>query len=247
MVLTAFRGALGFLTTLPVGQTEDAWDAFATRPFVMVPVGYVLGALLTLPLLLGLPDAIAGFGFVLAVGLFAGINNFDGLLDVADGVATHGDPEDARAAMKDSAIGVGAVLALGVVLLGLFAVGVTLAGAAPRILGTVVAAEVGAKLAMLTVLARGTASHQGLGSALSTETTAWTLPLGIALALPAAILTLPHPGGVVAVVVGLLSGLVIQQWAGPRLGGINGDVLGATNEIARLGALLAGVIVWTLW
>lgn len=247
MVLAAFRGALGFLTTLPVGHSAEAWEAFADRPAVMVAVGYVLGGLLTLPLFFPLPEAVAGFGFVLAIGVFAGINNFDGLLDVADGVATHGDPAEARAAMKDSAIGVGAVLALGVLLLGLFAVGLTLAGERPRVVSVVVAAEVGAKLAMVGVLARGTASHEGLGSALSTSTGPWTLPLGLLLALPAAILSLPHPVAAISVAVGLGTGLVIERWARDRLGGINGDVLGATNEVARLAGLLVGVIAWTLW
>ena len=115
MVLTALRGALGFLSTLPVGQTQEGWEAFAARPAVMVAVGYVLGALLVVPLALPLPAPLVGFGFVLAVYLLAGINNVDGLLDVADGVATHGDPKRARAAMKDSDIGVGAVLTLAAV------------------------------------------------------------------------------------------------------------------------------------
>ncbi|MDZ7849563.1 MAG: adenosylcobinamide-GDP ribazoletransferase [Halodesulfurarchaeum sp.] len=247
MVLSAVRGALGFLTTLPVGHSTAAWEAFADRPAVMVSVGYVLGGLLTLPLFLPVPETIAGFGFVLGIAVFAGINNFDGLLDVADGVATHGDPTEARSAMKDSAIGVGAVLALGILLLGLFAVGSTLAGGSPRVVSVVVAAEVGAKLGMVGVLARGTASHEGLGSALSTSAGPWTLPLGVLLALPAAILTVPHPAAAITVAVGLGTGLVIQRWARDRLGGINGDVLGATNEVARLAALLAGVIAWTLW
>ncbi len=246
MVLTAFRGALGFLTTLPVGQSREGWEAFAERPAVMVVVGYVLGGLLTLPLFLPLPEPVVGFAFVLGVVVFAGINNFDGLLDVADGVATHGDPTDARAAMKDSAIGVGAVLALGVLLLGLFAVGYTLSGAKLAAFGVVVAADVGAKLAMVAVLARGTATHEGLGSALSSSANRSTLPLGLLLALPAAILTLPHPAAAIAVAVGGGTGVIVERWGRDRLGGINGDVLGATNEVARLAALLAGVIAWTL-
>jgi len=35
-------------------------------------------------------------------------------------------------------------------------------------------------------------------------------------------------------------------WARSRLGGVSGDVLGATNEIARVVGLHAGVIAWTL-
>jgi adenosylcobinamide-GDP ribazoletransferase len=246
VVLTALRGALGFLSTLPVGQTEQGWEAFATRPAVMVAVGYVLGALLVIPLALPLPAPLVGFGFVLAVYLLAGINNVDGLLDVADGVATHGDAKRARAAMKDSDIGVGAVLSLGVVLIGLSAVGQHLAGLGLAGWGIVLAAEVGAKLGMVVVLARGTASHEGLGSALSSNADGQTLPRGIVLAAPALFATGLHPAAAVTLLAGAGTGLIAERWARERLGGINGDLLGATNELARLAGLLAGVIAWTL-
>ncbi|MDR5656476.1 adenosylcobinamide-GDP ribazoletransferase [Halodesulfurarchaeum sp. HSR-GB] len=245
MVLSALRGAVGFLTTLPVGQTAANWEAFADRPAAMIGVGYILGALVALLLFLPLPETIVGFAFVLGYGVFGGINHADGLLDVADGVATHGDPAEARAAMKDSAIGVGAVLALGLLLLGLFAVGQTLAGTG--LVGLVIAAEVGAKLGMVEVLIRGTPSHEGLGSALAGNVDRWTGPLAMAGALPAILLTVGHPAAAVAVIVGGTTGILGERWARSRLGGINGDVLGATNEVGRLAALLAGVIVWTLW
>ncbi|MFW6383985.1 MAG: adenosylcobinamide-GDP ribazoletransferase [Halodesulfurarchaeum sp.] len=247
MVLRAFRGAVGFLSTLPVGQTARAWEAFAARPAVMVGVGYVLGGLLLVPLLLPLPGSVAGFAFVLAVYLLAGINNADGLLDVADGVATHGSPERAREAMADSDVGVAAVLVLGLLLVGLSAVGQSLAGMGWPGLGIVVAAEVGAKLGMVAVVARGTASHEGLGSALSTNADGWTLPTGLLLATPALVVTGLHPAGAVTLAAGAGTGLAAEAWARDRLGGIGGDLLGATNEIGRLAGLLAGVIAWTLW
>lgn len=243
----ALRGAIGFLSTLPVGRFEGAWEAFARRPAVMVVVGYVLGPLFALPLFVELPSPIAGFGFVLAIAVVGGINHWDGLLDVADGVATHGDAAAARETMKDSAIGVGAVLTLGVAMLGLFALGSTLAGAGLDALRIVLAGEVAAKLAMVVVLSIGTASHEGLGSALSTSTSGVTLPMAVALALPATLATWPHPAAAGAILSGGLTGLALERWADGRLGGINGDVLGATNELARLAALLVGVIAWTLW
>ncbi|MFW6385068.1 MAG: adenosylcobinamide-GDP ribazoletransferase, partial [Halodesulfurarchaeum sp.] len=90
MFVAAIRGGLGFLTALPIGRTEADWDAFVSRPGVIPVVGYVVGSIIALPFLLPLPAPFVGFLFVLAVYLATGINHVDGLLDVADGVSTHG-------------------------------------------------------------------------------------------------------------------------------------------------------------
>lgn len=255
MVLSAVRGALGFLSALPVGQRRSEWEAFADSPGVIPVVGYCTGALAAVPFLLllviALPAALVGFLYVLFLYLVTGINHVDGLLDVADGVATHSDEAEARAAMKDSDIGVGAVLSLGIVLLGLFALGQTMAlaatgGAVFRIAGLVLAAEVGAKLAMALVVVRGTAAHEGLGQLLAENADRRTGVVALVLALPALFLTWPHPAAGVALVAGGLIGIASEHWAAGRLGGINGDVAGATNEMARLGALTTGVLAWTL-
>lgn len=246
MVLSAVQGALGFLSSIPVGRTAEAWEAFSEQPAVIPLVGYVVGGLALLPFLLPVPPAVTGFLFVLAVYLATGINHLDGLLDVADGVATHGDAETAREAMKDSAVGVGAVVSLGIVLLGLFSVGQTLTVLPFAALGIVVAAEVGAKLAMTAVIARGEATHEGLGQTLAENAGQETLIVAFLLSLPAAALTWPHPAGALVLLVGLGAGIGAEWFARERFGGINGDVAGATNEVARLLLLGVGVIAWTL-
>ncbi|TVT93597.1 adenosylcobinamide-GDP ribazoletransferase, partial [Haloferax volcanii] len=40
--------------------------------------------------------------------------------------------------------------------------------------------------------------------------------------------------------------LLVRSWGRARLGGVSGDLLGATNELARAAAVHAGVVTWTL-
>lgn len=245
--MNALAGALGFLTTLPVPVTEDAWEGFRRHPETLPVVGYLVGALVAIPVVASPSAPLGGFAFVLAVFLVTGINHLDGLTDLADGLAVHGTETERVEAMRDSALGVGGLLSGALVVLGLFAVGWELTGLQWTAVGVVVAAEVAAKLAMLVVLVRGTPRHEGLGSALADDASPRSLAVGALLAAPAALLTWPGPASAVALATGVVVALVVQSLATSRLGGISGDVLGATNEVARLAALLAGVMAWTLW
>jgi adenosylcobinamide-GDP ribazoletransferase len=247
VVLSALAGAVAFLTTLPVRAHEKRWEAFRRRPAVVPLVGYLVGILVALPLLVAPTDVLGGFGFVLAIALLTGINHVDALTDLADGLAVHGTEAERVAAMRDSALGVGGLLVGVLALLGLFASGDALAGHGRAAIGLVVAAEVAAKLAMLWLLATGTPRHEGLGSALAEFATRRSVAVGIALALPAIALTWPSPAGSLALASGVGVAVAMRRLAASRLGGISGDVVGATNEVARLVALLAGVVAWTLW
>jgi adenosylcobinamide-GDP ribazoletransferase len=109
--------------------------------------------------------------------------------------------------------------------------------------GVAVAAEVGAKLGMVTLAVRGRPSHDGLGAQLlgAAERNEW---LGLGVALPVVVVALPATAA--AVVAGPVVALALRRWAHANLGGVGGDVFGATNELARVVALHAGVVVWTL-
>jgi adenosylcobinamide-GDP ribazoletransferase len=260
MVLTALRGALGFLTRIPVGRDEPAWDAFARSPWTFPVVGYLVGGLVAAPLLLASPPAslpahTVAFAFVLGVYAVTGIGHLDGVADLGDAAVVHGDREERRAVLKDSQLGVGGTVALALVVLGLATAALALveAGGAPRgdsvplaVLGFVVAAEVSAKAATATLVCVGDAPHEGLGSALTAEVGARsTLPV-LALAAPAALVAWPRIlPGVAGLLAALATALVLRRWARRRLGGVSGDVLGAANELARVAALHAGVIAGT--
>ena len=262
MVLTALRGAIGFLTRVPIGRDEAAWAAFARSPWTFPVVGYLVGALAAAPLLLAAPPAsvpapTVAFAFVLAVYAVTGIGHLDGAADLGDAAVVHGDRQERRRVLKDSQLGVGGTVALALVVLGLATaalglveVGGTAAaggGGVPlAALSLVVAAEVGAKAATATLVCVDDAPHEGLGSALTGESSPGAALPVLALAAPAALLAWPRVlPGVAALLAALATAALVARWARRRLGGVSGDMLGATTEIARVAALHAGVIAWT--
>jgi len=268
--VAAFRGALGFCSRIPVGSDEADWEAFRQRPAALPAVGYALGALVALPVVAAasvparVPPATVAVAFPAWLYLVTGITHLDGVADLGDAAVVHGDADRRRDVLKDSSLGVGGALTVALVVVGLAAAGASVletarlpavgaaglstAGAAV----VVVAAEVSARGATAALVCLGDAAHEGLGSALTGESGAHSLT-GVALAVAPVVPLAGAVGGsggvratatviVAAVVVGLLA----FAWARSRLGGVSGDSLGATTELARVTALHAGVIAWTL-
>jgi adenosylcobinamide-GDP ribazoletransferase len=249
-VLTAVRGALAFLTRLPVGGDEVAWDAFRTTPAAFVVAGYVVGGLAALPLLVPVPVPTAVAAYLATLYLVTGVTHADGLADCGDAAAVHGPATDRRAVLKDSDTGVGGALTLGLALVALALGGLGVAGAGPRVAVRIaVAAEVSAKVGMAALAALGDPGHEGLGAAVVGGASQASLLPVVVTAVPAALAA--PAGSTPALVAALLAGpavaLLVGRWATTALGGVTGDALGAANELGRVVALHAGVMVWTRW
>ncbi len=241
--MSAVRGAFGFLTRVPVGRSEAAWQALSARPAVMILVGYCIGALGALPVV-ALPEPTAAIGYPLLLFGLTGIAHIDGLADLADASVVHGHVADRRAVMQDTVIGVGGTVAIGLNVLGLALAGFALASAPISVgAGVVVAAEVGAKLAMVGLAVLGRSAHEGMGSQLLGAPPTQGLA-AVALAAPAALLAWPGHAPVFALVGSTFGAVLVAGGACRLLGGISGDVFGATNEVARLVALHVGVVAW---
>jgi adenosylcobinamide-GDP ribazoletransferase len=245
----AARGALGFLTRLPVGHRGGDWDAFRATPAAFPAVGYVAGALAAVPLLGAgtLAGPTVAFGYLLAVYAVTGIHHLDGVADLGDDVVVHGGVERRREVLKDTTTGVGAILAVALSVAGLALAGLGLAGLPVRAaVGVAVGAEVGTKLGMAALACFGHAAHEGMGEAFTDAAAPGSFVAPAAVAVPAVALTWPRPAAAVALG-GAVAGLCLPwYWANRRLGGISGDVFGAANEIGRVAGVHAGVIAWTL-
>lgn len=248
--VAALRGAVAFLTRLPVRSQEDDWAAFRATPAAFPVVGYVVGILVALPLLTAavVPAPTVALGYLLAVYLVTGVHHLDGVADIGDAVFVHGDAEQRREVLKDTTTGVGAVLGVTFTVVGLALAGLVLARL-PLVaaVGIVVAAEVGAKLGMAAMACLGHASHQGMGSEITSAVSPSALVFPTVLALPAAAVSWPVPVGAVALTGALVGVAVPWLWARRQLGGVTGDVFGAANELGRLLGTHAGVIAWTLF
>jgi len=253
----AVRGALGFLSRLPVGQDERAWQAFRSTPAAFPLAGYAVGTAVALPVAVAAVVTTPVLAPTLAVAFPAsvygvtGIAHLDGLADLGDAAVVHGDANRRLSVARDSQVGVGGALSVALAVVGLALAGLALATLAGgrgglRAAGIVLAAEVGAKFGVVVVAALGTPSHDGMGARVADGVGIGGTVLPAALSIPAAAATWPAPAAAVALVAGPLSALSVLWWARGRLGGVNGDVFGAANELARLAGLHAGVVAWTL-
>lgn len=250
------RPLLGFFSRLPFGGAAPLEAVVAAFPLVPL-VGWVIGLGTGLVVLLLSPllpaPAVAAVVLAVVVGL-TGFNQTDGLLDLGDGLMVHGDTEKRLRVMHDHTAGVGAVAAVFFTYLLGFAALAGIAGqvgdwpagawfgeGARQLAAAVVLAEVTARLPYLLLAWRGRSSHGGLGSAFLEGFGARHVALGLAVAAPAALAGLWL--GWIPVVLAAAAALLTAGWllrtADRLLGGIGGDVLGASQELTRTAALLA--------
>lgn len=201
-------------------------------------------------------------GFVAAVVALLvvhSLNRFlhlDGLSDLGDGLLSGGGKEKKIAAMKDSRSGAGGVAyVLLFELLSVAALSTLSARAEALWFFAPFAAEVLAKNAMLTCASAGRPA-EGLGGIFVRNTkqsaALWSSMLSLLLVLPLGLLLAPycccciHRAAIAILamtLVSLLVGYLVSRVAMRNFGIVNGDVLGATNEIARPFILIAMSVV----
>ena len=245
----ALRGAFGFLTRLPISQETDDWEAFLSSPWTFPLVGYLIGWLVAIPLLLTdyLPAATIALAYPLAVYAVTGINHLDGVADLGDALVVHGDLEQRRAVLSDTTTGVGAILAVSIVVTGLafgrFALADLRALAAA---GIVLVAEISTKLGLAAMASLGSTEYEGMGAALTGAT--GPLSVAVPVLVAVAVIGLTWPTQIAAATAGgaLLGTGFTWLLASRNLGGLSGDIFGAANEIGRVVAIHAGVIAWML-
>jgi adenosylcobinamide-GDP ribazoletransferase len=236
--------AARYLTIVPLpGRTHRGGAAVGAAAAWFPVVGLALGlVLVAVEALTGqlFPSLLAALLTVTAWKLATGGLHLDGLADCLDGLVGH-DPDHRLAIMRDSRIG--AFGAIGLILFLMIEIVALAELPEPVRWRSLVAAPVVAR-AMPPVLARAfrSARPDGQGAAFVSGVPRWSwLPaLVLASAVPAALLGV---GGLVAAGAGSGVALLVARFVGGRIGGMTGDVFGATVECAEL-AFLLSVSAW---
>ncbi|WP_022923629.1 adenosylcobinamide-GDP ribazoletransferase [Serinicoccus marinus] len=245
-MIAALRDATSFLTRVPLPQREgfDLARAAWAFPIVGAGVGAVVGALAWGAGLL-VPPLVAATLAVLAEVLLTGALHLDGLADCADGCGGH-DRESRLRIMKDHAVGVYGTAAVVLALVLQIAAVQALLGSLEWWGVVAVLASVGAlsRSGMLTVALR-LPSGRPEGTAGPLVRGLRTGPVVVAGGLAGLSTLALWPIGVWVGVCVLLAALVVpllvEVWAERTLGGVTGDVLGATAVLTQLAALIGAL------
>lgn len=238
-MLESFRASIGFLTVIPLGmeRVEKVGSAAWNFPLVGAFVG-LLASIVALGFAQIFPREIASLAALVAIYLLSGFHHLDGFLDWADASMLKGSKEKKLEAMHDLNYGVGA-LASGFILL--FA-GFLALKHGQHFLPQLVVAEASAKFSMVlaSYTSRST-SHPGMGSAFAREIRGNHLLFAGAVFLYIPFLALTFYRAPYVLLAALLLTLGMVKYSERSLGGLSGDVLGATNEIVRTAVLLVVV------
>lgn len=247
---SAWRLAVGTLTVVPVRAPAAVDRAVAGRAMVLAPLAVLPLAALAAGLgflagLTGWPPLLSGLVVVAVLALGTRALHLDGLADTVDGLGSGRPAQPALEIMRRGDVGPMGVVAL-ILVLGAQAV------AAAELTGTwpgaaVVAVAICLSRSSLLMACRTgvpAARPSGLGAMVAGSVrtpVAVAAGVGAALVLVGVALLAARPWWVapMAVVAGAFVACGVVSRCVRRLGGITGDVLGATVELTLLAMLLA--------
>lgn len=227
-----------FLTMLPIpGSTASPGQAAVFFPLTGAALGAFVGGVL-LAAGHGFPGPIAALCALAALLLVTGCLHEDGLADVADAIRAGRSRDKILAILKDSRIGTYGAVALVVVTL-LRWQALVHASVNP-VYG--LAAALAVSRSVMVVLAGITpACGEGLGRAFTEAISPRVVAVVIAQAAVLSLLA----GWAYAVAMMLCSALIVmlaRSWFIRRLGGVNGDCLGATCQVVETVNLV--ILAW---
>lgn len=230
---------LSFFTIFPFrGSLEE----LACNQYIFPFVGFFLGCILFFLsfFMLFLPPEIASILLICCWYIITGIQHLDALLDFGDGISAHTSREERLKVMKSPSIGAGGfifgmlyILLLYLLLLSIFSKGK---------IELLILAEAGAKNSILFLTVFGKSIHEGTGKIFVEKARKRDFFLSLTFLSIIGIFLLGF-SGTILIILSCVPALTILLLSNLMIGGVSGDVLGASNEFSKIAILL---LVWML-
>lgn len=271
---SALKALVSFFTLWHMDIDQDDMDDME-RKFHLVPFVALFFSVFIIIEMLIMQWLSKNYGFgsdlfaavVVLATVFIGSKfiHFDGLTDFGDGMIVSGAQEDHVRALKDTLVGAGGIGVALIVIL--FSVSTySLAGIAFLLVFAPIC-EVMVKNAMVFAAAFGTPGHGMAGRQVSMTTTnsaVYSAVISIILAAVLAVITcaifdqmFPTRSGidvvavlfgvVIATAVSAVVGYLMARNANKVFGMVNGDILGATNEVSRPVVMVSMLLPFICW
>lgn len=240
-MISSAKLAFSFLTRFPVPGGEEYSEEDFQKSFLLFPVvGLAIGALLAITAMLliwlGTHEAVTAFVLLAMLTAITGGLHLDGLADTADGFFGGKDKNAALLIMKDPRAGPFGTAAVTLTLIGKFTAiwaivhsGLFLSLVAPFVLSRWAMAVVAYKSAY----PRETGTAKFFVGGLTPQRFLYCSATTLALCL-----LLSGWKSVIIVPVAVLVACYIRFVSNRKIGGVTGDVLGATDELVELSVLM---------
>jgi adenosylcobinamide-GDP ribazoletransferase len=239
MSIRGFLGLISFSTILPLNihTTIEEMASFTWLwPMIGAMIGLVVGCFgfAAMDLIHLSPFIAAALIYSFSIW-FTGFHHLDGLIDFGDGMMVHGTPEKKIDVMRDKRIGTGGIAYL--LMVGLITFAAIGSASAALIFYILITSEMAAKMGIVGCATVSKPFPNGTGKSFIVSMSKTKLVISIVLTSAVGFLIF-NTTGVIGILTGMIAGFLVAIAARKNFEYATGDVLGTSNEVARMLAIL---------
>lgn len=241
-MLKEIGSVFSFLTIFPSSNAtiENIAKYMYVFPIVGIAIGLLVGSF-GFGLSFVFDPLLVSLLVVASLAIVTGIHHADGLADFADGLMVKGSKDKKISAMKDLNTGSAGIVAIVLYLVGLI-VTISLTSGFD-LFKAVLISEILAKFSMVLMASLGNSASLGSSSPFVSIMKDKRKLAAAFLIMIIPVLLIGETTGLIMLGVTVTFTLFLLAISTRSFGGITGDVLGATNELARLASLMVFVSV----